>query len=241
MTKVLAIIPARGGSKGIPNKNVRELNNKPLICYTIEAAIQSMAVTKTVVSTDSELIEAVSTVYSEVEVLKRPPHLAGDNSLVIDTVRYVIEVLESRGEQYDIVALLEPTSPLRTFEDIDNAVKLLLEKSADSIASVTETKVPPARIWKVANDSIEPFIEGSNAFLPRQQLQKGYYLNGVIYLTKVDLIKENPNNKTLFFGKVVPLIMLSNKVVDIDEELDLKIAEIQLKWNNEKNTNNGSK
>lgn len=241
MTKVLAIIPARGGSKGIPHKNVRELNGKPLIHYSIDAAINSEAVSKVVVSTDSDLIEKVSSVYPDVEIIRRPEHLAGDSSLVIDTVRHVIEVLEERGEQYDVVALLEPTSPLRTFKDIDDAVKLMNEKSADSIASVTETKVPPARVWRVTEDAIEPFIEGSNAFLPRQQLQKGYYLNGVIYLTKINLLMENVENKTLFFGKVVPLIIPSDKVVDIDEEMDLRIAEIQIKWNDEKNINNWSK
>jgi CMP-N-acetylneuraminic acid synthetase len=144
-------------------------------------------------------------------------------------MRHVVEVLEKAGQLYDYILLLEPTSPLRVVEDITKTVSLLNDSKINSVASFSETKVPPARIWKIENNSVEPFIKGSNAFLPRQKLEKGYYINGVIYGIKTVDLKQNPKSISLFFGKTAPILIPEERVIDIDSEMDFKMAELLFK------------
>jgi CMP-N,N'-diacetyllegionaminic acid synthase len=233
MKKVLAIIPARGGSKGVPNKNIKELGGVPLICWSIRAARESGVVDKIVVSTDSDNIKQVAEKEAGVEVIKRPEELAQDNSLVIEAIRHVVSELEKRNELFEFILLLEPTSPLRTKEDIIETVNILKRNDADSVASFTETKVPPARIWRIEGNSVLPFIAGSNAFLPRQQHEKGFYINGVIYGFRTTDLKNNPGVTSIFFGKTAPIVIPESRVIDIDSPIDFALAEILIRQNND--------
>ena len=122
---ILAIIPARGGSKGIPGKNIKEFAGKPLIVHSIEAALKCPLVTRTVVSTDDDKIAEISKAHGA-QVIKRPSELATDTSLVIDAIRYTVRKVEEEGEDVDIVILLEPTSPFRRTEDIEKCIQVLL-------------------------------------------------------------------------------------------------------------------
>ncbi|MGO4699643.1 hypothetical protein AB4Z50_36195, partial [Paenibacillus sp. 2TAB26] len=130
------IIPARGGSKGLPDKNIKMLNGKPLIAYTIEAAISAKYVSKVIVSTDSEKIAAVAISYGAECPFMRPDHLADDNSRSIDVYRYTIKELENKEDiLINEFIVLQPTSPFRTGQDIDDAIKLFKDRNADSIVS----------------------------------------------------------------------------------------------------------
>jgi CMP-N,N'-diacetyllegionaminic acid synthase len=228
MGKVLAVIPARGGSKGVPNKNIRLLAGKPLIEYSIASAIESRVVDRVVVSTDSKVI-AETAARAGALVVSRPAEISGDDSLVTDAIRHVVGQIEAMGEEYEFILLLEPTSPLRSPEDIQKAVQLLRSPGIDSVASFSETKTPPARIWRIENGNVQPFIPGSNAFLPRQKLEKGYYINGIIYGFKTSDLKKNPGTASLFFGRTAPIIVENERIIDIDSEMDFTVAEVLLK------------
>jgi CMP-N-acetylneuraminic acid synthetase len=140
-TNVIAIIPARGGSKGIPRKNIRLLAGKPLIAYTIEAAFTSK-MDKVIVSTEDEEIAEISKKYGA-EVIERPKGLAKDETPTIDVIFHVLEILKAKNYNPDIVVLLQPTSPLRNAEDIYNAIKLFLDSDCESVVSVCEVEHPP--------------------------------------------------------------------------------------------------
>jgi CMP-N,N'-diacetyllegionaminic acid synthase len=228
MKKVLGIIPARGGSKGVPNKNIRPLAGIPLIAHSIRVAKASGIITTLAVSTDSDAIASVS-ISEGAMVIKRPSELSQDHSLVIDAIRHVVESLEQKGEVFDFILLLEPTSPLRTGQDIVRTVSLLSEPGIDSVTSFSETKIPPARLWRIRENIVEPFIPGSNAFLPRQKLEKAYYINGIIYGFKARDLKQNPSAISILFGKTAPIIIPEERVIDIDSETDFKMAETLFK------------
>ena len=129
--KVLAIIPARGGSKGLPRKNIADLAGKPLIAWTIEASLNSKYITKTMVSSDDKEILDISVEYGA-EIIKRPENLASDDATSESVVKHAIDCLEATGEVFDIVVLLQPTSPLRNSKDIDNAIELMFSSDATS-------------------------------------------------------------------------------------------------------------
>jgi len=226
--KVLVIIPARGGSKRLPNKNIKELCGKPLICHTIDSAKSINAIDKIVVSTDDHKIAEIAE-KSGVVVVNRPSNLATDDSLVIDAIRYTIKFFENIKEYYELVLVLEPTSPLRKPIYILKALDLLNDDEVDSVASFTETKTPPARIWKISENKVMTYIKGSNPFLPAQSHEKGYYLNGIIYGFKVYSLNKFTTTNSLLLGHVVPIIIPENEAIDIDTEKDFFIAEYLLK------------
>lgn len=223
---ILSVIPARGGSKGLPGKNVRELCGKPLIAYSIDASLNSKMVNNTVVSTDDVSIANVSKEWGA-EVVMRPSELAQDSSLVIDAMRHVIHSLEKIGLSYDFVVLLEPTSPMRAPQDIDDTIDLVISRSADSGATFSETPTPPSRIWKIENSMPKPFIVGSNPFLPRQAHAAGYFLNGMVYVVKVSELMTTKGTSILL-GNQVASIVPAVRVVDIDTLEDLQYAEFLL-------------
>lgn len=227
---ILAIIPARGGSKGVPYKNIKLLAGKPLIQYSIDVALEAESIDKVIVSTDDKKISSVAE-QPGVEVVLRPQNLAEDDSLVIDAIRHVLKVKKENDKIFDIVVLLEPTSPLRKPSDVDKAVKILQEKSADSLATFSETDVPPTRIWSINENIPKPFIDEAKPFLPRQKHEKGYWLNGMVYV--IDVKKFEVYNKTysLLFGNKAACEIPKERVVDIDTERDFFIAEQILKTN----------
>jgi CMP-N,N'-diacetyllegionaminic acid synthase len=223
MENILAIVPARGGSKGLPGKNIRPLNGKPLIQYPIDTARESAYINKIVVSTDYAEIAEVAEA-AGAEVIMRPPHLSDDTALVIDAIRYTLEEVEKKGYSPKVILLLEATSPIKSVEEIDLAIKKLLDGEADSAAAFKETAVSPNRLWKIKDDEVASFIENASPFLPRQAQPKGYELTGQFYAFTTDILRKNPEAISILLGKVFPVIT-KTKCVDIDEELDFLIAE----------------
>lgn len=225
---VLAIIPARGGSKGLLRKNIRLLCGKPLITYTIEAALTSKYVTRVVVSTEDKEIGETSKAYGA-EVVKRPQELARDDSSVIDALMHVINWFEEKNQCFDIVVQLEPTSPLRKEDDLDNAIWLFTENidRADSLVSVGEVQLEhPYITKKIEEGFVKPFIEIGKDFYQRQQLPKIYFPYGVIYLSKVDTLKRY---KTFYQERTIPYFIERWQNYEIDDIYDFICIEAILK------------
>lgn len=230
---VIAIIPARGGSKGLSGKNIKEMNGKPLIWYTINAAKKSKFVDKIIVSTDDNEIAKITKSY-EVEVpFMRPKKLARDDSLAIDNYIYTIDRL-NKEFNYSIgeFIILQPTSPLRTSLDIDNAIQIFKEKKADSVISVSEAIHPP--IWSKTIDEkgiLRDYFDIKIGNKNRQNIEKAYMPNGAIFILKYSLIKEK---YSYYSNKTYPYIMPLERSIDIDSKLDFEFAEYLIK-NNAKN------
>lgn len=222
---IISIIPARGGSKGIPRKNIKELNGKPLIAYSIEHSLKVDSIDRTIVSTDDEEIGEISREIGA-EVIERPDELAEDDSLVIDAVRYTVEKLESEGDKIDIIVLFEPTSPIRDIEVTKRCIDILKEDLAESVATFSETELPPNRMWRIEDDEVKPFIEGANPWLPRQSQPIAYRLNGQVYALTRDILFENDDSISLLVGKKYPVITPKKTAVDIDTEIDFKLIEL---------------
>ena len=222
--KIIAIIPARGGSKGIKNKNLRNLAGKPLIKHSIDYAKESKYIDKIIVSTDSQNIKNFALAESVI-VIDRPDEISGDKSLVVDAIRHVIIELEEKEKYYvDIIVLLECTSPMKSVDEIDQAINILINEQADSVATFKETSISPNRFWKIENSFVTPFIEGANPFLPRQMQPVGYELSGQVYALSTSVLKLNPDSNSILLGKICPIITRT-EVIDIDNEIDLLIAE----------------
>lgn len=223
---VVAIIPARGGSKDVPKKNIKLLAGKPLISYTIEAAVKSKQINRIVVSTDDEEIAEISVSYG-VEVIRRPKELAEDGSPIIDAVIHVINLFE-KIHILDLIILLQPTSPLRTSDDIDQAIELFFanKDKCDSVVSVSESDSSPFLSFKLKNGYLIPNFDKKYFKMRRQDLPKSFHPNGSIFIsTKENLIKFRN-----FYGKkILPYIMSSEKSVDIDSDMDFVVTEIILR------------
>ena len=219
--KVLSIIPARGGSKGLPRKNIIDLAGKPLIAWTIEASLNSKYITKTIVSSDDKEILDISTKYGS-EVIKRPNNLSSDVATSESVVRHAIDYLESMGEIFDIVVLLQPTSPLRGYKDIDNAFKIMLDSGAMSVISVYECDNKILKSFLMAPDGIMRAVNNDKyPFMRRQDLPKTYMPNGAIYMINTKIFKETGSfmaNKTLSYR------MPRDRSEDIDSLRDLNNA-----------------
>lgn len=221
---MIAIIPARGGSKGIPNKNIRLLAGKPLITYTIESGLESKYLNCVVVSTEDEKIATISK-QSGAKVVKRPDSLAQDDSQTIDAVFHVLESWGIQNEKQAVVVLLQPTSPLRDSQDIDNAIKLFLKSECDSVISVCEYEHSPFwayTIDKIDNAYLKPIMGGSYLNKRRQDLPESYMPNGAIYISTVGFLQESKSFNSL---RTLPFVMPPIRSVDIDSELDFVVAE----------------
>ena len=195
MKDVLGLVTARGGSKGVPGKNVMPLGDKPLIGWTIEAAQQSCSIGRIVVSTDDANIAGVARQWGAEVPFLRPAELAGEDSPHIDVVCHALDWLERR-ERYmpEYVLLLQPTSPLRTAEDIDAAALIAEERAADAVVSVETTHHHPFLVKRIAEDgTLSDFVTSDLAYLQRQVLPPAYFINGAIFLNhrKALLEKEN--------------------------------------------------
>lgn len=223
--KVLAFIPARGGSKGIPRKNIRLLKNKPLIAYTILAAKQSIFIDKVIVSTDDNEIAEISTQYGA-QVIHRPIKLALDNSSTIDALIYTLNELKKTDYFPDISILLQPTTPLRSTEDIENAMDIFLQGNCDEVISVVEQTHSPYWTFKAENGFLNPLFSWNYFTKRRQELPKCYIPNGAIYIGYSDLFIKNHS----FYCKNLKFYeMPVNRSIDIDRELDLKFCEFLLR------------
>lgn len=218
--KILAIIPARSGSKGLVDKNIKKLNGKPLIAYTIEAAEKSNVFDQIVVTTDSEEYATISRQYGAEVPFLRPSYLSSDNTNSTDVIIHVLAELQKQGKVYDYFMLLQPTSPLRTKNDILNSIKMMIDKNATSIVSVCEVDHNP--LWSNTLDQtlrLDDFIRQDDNNR-RQELPTYYRLNGAIYLAKTKSFLEN---KT-FYKNSFAYIMSKQKSLDIDDKLDFELA-----------------
>lgn len=220
--KRIAIIPARSGSKGLKDKNIKLLNGKPLLAHTIICAEQSGMFDKIFVSTDSPRYAEIAMEYGADASFLRSEQNSSDTAGSWDVVREVIKKLEAQGEAYDEIMLLQPTSPLRAKEDIINSIELLHKKDASAVISLTETEHSP--IWcntLPENGCMDFFDDPRYKDLPRQQLPIYYRYNGAIYLLK----QEELWKKEMFVKDCFAYIMPGERSVDIDTNLDFIIAE----------------
>ena len=224
----IAIIPARSGSKGLKDKNIKPLNGKPLLAYTIQAALDSGIFDEVMVSTDSEKYAAIAKEYGANVPFLRSVNMAGDTASSWDTVKEVLYNYLEVGAQFDSICLLQPTSPLRTSKDIKDAYQLF-EKAKTAVISVCEVEHSPLWCNVLPKDaSLKGFIERRNN-MRRQSTKKYYRINGAIYFVRTaELYKDS----FLFREGSFAYIMPQCRSVDIDTEYDFEIAEFTLKRNN---------
>lgn len=221
--RVLGVIPARGGSKGVPKKNIKPLGGKPLIGYTIDAGAASKLLTDCIVSTDSEEIAEVSRSLGANVPFIRPDNLATDQAKAIPVIQHALEEMEQRtGKVYDAVLMLQPTTPFRTGADIDEAITILQETGSDSVISVVDVEGHhPARMKFLRDGKLidPPYCEAYEN-QPRQELESMYLRNGAIYLTRREVLMNNS-----FKGQDCrALIMDTTRSVNIDTPLDFAYA-----------------
>lgn len=219
--KILALIPARGGSKGIKDKNIVFLAGKPLIAYSIEAAKYSKYIDDIIVTTDSEKIAEISKQYGASVPFMRPAELATDTSKTIDAVLHAIQTLKTMGKEYDVLILLQPTQPLRTNKNIDEAIEVYYKNKEDGLVSVSPVDDSPLLIRSISNDGKLLNLLSQNSTCRRQDMPEYYKVNGCIYINKIEEINEN----TSFNDNKIPFIMTKEHSIDIDELSDLCMAE----------------
>lgn len=222
--KAVAVIPARGGSKRLPGKNLMDLGGKPLIAWTIEAAIKANVFDAVVVSSDDDRILEVAATYTDVVALKRPNHLASDTATTVDAVAHTLDELEENGMRFNVVAVLQPTSPLRRAEDIGAAFKLFFDHQRATLVSVCELEHPIE--WSGTLDGNDRLTGLSNSLRRSQDHKKRYRLNGAIYLCNRENVQAG---SSLFTGAPLAFIMPALRSVDIDRLLDMKLCELILK------------
>lgn len=227
--RFLAIIPARSGSKGLKDKNIKLLDGKPLISYTINTARSSEVFDYIMVSTDSEKYAEIAIREGANIPFLRSKELSTDVSSSVDVILDAIEKIEKMGMRFDYFVLLQPTSPLRDCEDITNSVKILFEKEANSVVSVCESDHSPVHMNKLDKSlSMMNFIMNDNN-KRRQDMDLFYRINGAIYICDVEYFK----NFRKFYGeKSYAYIMKKINSVDIDDELDFLLAQTILKYKN---------
>ena len=230
--KIIAIIPARSGSKGLKDKNIKKLNGMPLMGYTIEAAIKSGIFDTVHVSTDSKVYAEIAMLLGADEPFLRDAMNSGDAASSWDAVREVIRKYDEEGKRFDICVLLQPTSPLRDAEDICKAYELYESKGAASLTSVTELDHPVQ--WSFALDDtlfMKEFAVSPYKDCRRQELQKHYRENGAIYIVSVKDIMDKQFD--FYSPKCVAYIMERQKSIDIDTIHDFVVAESLLKMSME--------
>ena len=217
--RVMALIPARGGSKGIKNKNIIDLCGKPLLAYTVEAAKTSRYIDDVIISTDSEKIARTAIQFGAKVPFLRPPELAADTSPTIEAVLHAIATMKSMGAEYDILALLQPTSPLRTADDIDGAMETFVANGLQGVVSVSPIHDNPLLIRSIRDGRLEKLLP-ANSTCRRQDMPPFYRVNGCIYINAVTGLSA----ATGFNDNPIPYLMKSSHSVDIDEPIDLVVA-----------------
>ncbi len=226
--KILGVIPARGGSKRLKDKNIKSLASKPLIQYTIEAALASTLLSKVIVSTDSQLIADMAKKMGAEIPFIRPEELAGDLSGSFEVMEHALDFFNKKGEHFDMIVMLQPTSPLRIAQDIDEAIQSIID--SDFLAAVTVCKTEHSPLWMNTlpqNHSMKDFLSHIELKHTRSQDLPDYYrLNGAVYVANTNYYLENKG----FFGeKTKAYIMPQERSIDIDSELDFLQTENILK------------
>ncbi|MBQ7594948.1 MAG: acylneuraminate cytidylyltransferase family protein [Synergistaceae bacterium] len=219
--KILALIPARGGSKGIKGKNITPLAGRPLIAYTIEAALNSKYIDKVIVSTDNQEIANTAKKFGAEVPFMRPPELADDKAKTIDAVLHALRELNQDGKSYDVLILLQPTSPLRNTEDIDNAIETFFDNGKKGLVSISPVEDSPVLIRSLDSQGKMSRLLNLNSTCRRQDMPEYFRVNGSIYINNVSEI----NISTSFNDNPIPFIMTREHSLDIDEPKDLILAE----------------
>lgn len=227
MDKPLCIIPARGGSKRFPRKNIALLQGKPLLAYAMEAAIKSNVFDLVCVSSDDDEILEIASKYDGIKALRRPEELASDIAQVKDVCQYLLNFFSEQGRSFSEFAVLLPTNPFRTEKDIKGAYDLLKQKKANFVVSLTSFSHPPQRAVWAPDGYIKPYY-GIKQMIQTQLLDEVYRHDGnIIFARSKAFIKENE-----FYGtKAVPFFVNPENTVDIDSPLDLEWAEFLLERN----------
>lgn len=227
---IIAMIPARGGSKSIPGKNIALLAGKPLIAYSIEVAKRSRRITRVIVSTDSERIREISLSFGAEVPFSRPAELAQDDTPDWPVFRHALEWLSLHEDYHpEIVVHLRPTTPLRRPEKVDQAIEMLIKNpEADAVRSVSPPLQNPFKMWTPARLYLKPLLdigvpEPYNQ--PRQKLPTVYWQNGYVDVTRPRTIR---GKKSMTADRILPYIMEEQFVVDIDQPFSLKLAEFLL-------------
>lgn len=231
--KILAIIPARGGSKGVPLKNIRKLNRKPLIEYTIKSAKKSKYVNRVIVSTDDKKIARIAKSCGAEIPFIRPKHLGVSSAKTIDVVKHTLNVLKKKFQyEPDIVTLLNPTVPFRNEDSIDESIQVLVRSKADITIQVKEIKTHPYRAYWLKNGFLKPFRKDFLKFHQRQLFPECYYSTaGISTFWNKNIAKFGH----MFGPKIKPIISSNETNVDIDSIFDFFVAEMIAKyWKNYK-------
>ena len=225
---MLAVIPARGGSKGVPGKNIKMLAGKPLISYTITAAVESGVFKKVIVSTDSREIADIAVQCGAEVPFLRPKEISGDLTSSDDVILHALSYYRENGIKFDEVCKLQPTSPFRDGNHIKEAYQLFCSKKADFLVSVCECEHSPLWAGIIGEDlRLDDFISDDIKRACRQELPTYYRLNGAIYMGKTEAFT---NNKSFLGKNSVAYIMNQEKSVDIDSHLDFTFAEIMMQY-----------
>ncbi|MFA4133385.1 MULTISPECIES: cytidylyltransferase domain-containing protein [unclassified Brevibacillus] len=226
---VLAIIPARGGSKGVPRKNIREVCGKPLIAWTVEVAQKSVYIDRLILSTEDDEIASVGRAYGCEVPFMRPKELAHDHTPGIDPVLHVLEIFDS----YDYVVLLQPTSPFRNVSDIDGSIEKCLQSNAKSCVAMTlSDKTPYWMYFLDGNSRMKPVLRTEQTITRRQDAPNAYVINGAIYVAECRWLK---SHQSFLSDETVAYIMPKERSLDIDSEIDFFIMEHVLKNRNKIN------
>lgn len=224
--RVVAVIPARGGSKGLPRKNIKILAGRPLIEYSIVAAQEAPSIDRVVVSTDSNDIAKISAACGA-QVRSRPDHLATDGALVSDVLRDLHLRMSAEGDAADYFVLLQPTSPLRQVADIEACIRLVTSGAFDTAASFTPAATHPNRVFSIDEGGARSYVSGNSLWAPRQALNPVYELNGAVYVfSTAGLMESGPG---VLFGRIGAVIMPRSRSVDIDDDYDFRMAEALLR------------
>ena len=219
----LAIIPARSGSKGLVNKNIKLLDGKPLMAYSIEAARESGMFDTIHVSTDSKEYADIAKSYMADVPFLRVEQYATDSSSTWDAVLYVLEEYKKRGKSFDKIAILQPTSPLRTKQHIIDCYHTFIKKEAEAVVSVCEAEHSPLICGQIPPDgSMKGFLDKNIIFSPRQKLPKYYRLNGAIFLLNTNVLYDF---ESIYDSNIFSYVMDQYASIDIDTEMDFIIAE----------------
>ena len=227
----IAIIPARSGSKGLPDKNIKLLQGKPLLAYTIEAAIKSGCFTEVMVSTDSEKYAEIAREYGAKVPFLRSEVMSSDTASSWDMVEEVLDNYKRLNQEFDSFCLLQPTSPLRTSDDISRAYELFVNKNSFAVVSVCEGDHAPSLYGKLAENSNLSGFSQCNAGKRRQDEGKYYRINGAVYIAS---LPEFRSDRRLYREDSYGYVMPKERSVDIDTEFDFRFADFLL----EKDENN---
>jgi len=219
--RVIAMTPARGGSKSVPYKNLHPLGGKPLLAWPIETARATPAIDRIIVSTDDERIAKAARELGA-EVYMRPAALATDTAVVADAIRDLWRRLRAEGETAEILVLLEATSPFRTTDVIDRCLRRMVDEGLDSIATFHEADINPERTWRIDGGTPQPFIKGAVPWKPRQLLTPAYQLNAAVYAFIPDRLPAD--SPSILFGKMGAEIVPADSVIDIDTLKDFAYA-----------------